>query len=129
VININKGYNPELMRKCKTLSDYASLIEKVREYEDYCSVEEAIKLASEYCIANNILKEFLEKNLSEVVNMLTAEFDMDKALEVARWEGKEEGIEEGKMEVQNYILELIEQGLSREEIKKKIEETKTLSEQ
>ncbi|MCL1864537.1 MAG: hypothetical protein FWF73_01855, partial [Spirochaetes bacterium] len=35
---------------------------------------------------------------------------------------KRQGIQEGKKEAQNYILNLIEQGLSREEIKKKIEE-------
>ena len=62
--------------------------------------------------------------------MLTTEFDLDEYTEVIRMEaleegikkGKNEGIEEGKEEIQNYILDLIEQGFSREEIKKKIEE-------
>jgi flagellar biosynthesis/type III secretory pathway protein FliH len=60
--------------------------------------------------------------------MLTAEFNMDKALEVARWEaleeGIEKGIEKGMQKVQNYVLELMAQGLSYEEIKKKLEEGK-----
>ncbi|MCL2156123.1 MAG: hypothetical protein FWH53_10700, partial [Leptospirales bacterium] len=134
VININKGRNPELERRCKTLADYASLIEKIREYQKNHTLEEAIRLAVKYCINNNILKEYLEQHASEVVNMLTTEFNMDEALEVARWEGIEkgivegiekgrvEGIEKGKKEVQNYILDLIEQGLSQEEIKKKIKD-------
>jgi len=139
VLNINKGYNPELMRKCKTLADYVSFIEKVREYEKNHPLKEAIKLAIKYCIDNDILKEYLKQHRSEVINMLTTEFNMDTALEVAREEGVEEGIErgiekgikrgiekgkkEGKAEGQNYILELIAQGLSYEEIKKKIEKT------
>jgi len=134
VININKGVNPELERRSKTLADYASFIAKVREYLKNHPLEEAIELAVKYCIDNDILKEFLLENASEVINVLTTEFDMDKAIEVARWEGKEEGIEkgriegiqegrkEGKKESKNYVLELIAQGLSYEEIKKKIEE-------
>jgi hypothetical protein len=58
--------------------------------------------------------------------MLTAEFNMDKALEVARWEGKEEGIEEGIEKFQSYVLALMAQGLSYEEIKMKIEEAKKI---
>ena len=70
--------------------------------------------------------------------MLTTEFDLDEYTEVIRMEtkeralaegmaeglkeGKEEGLKEGMEKVQNYILDLMEQGLSREEIKKKIEE-------
>ena len=34
VININKGVNPELESKSKTLADYISLIDKIREYKD-----------------------------------------------------------------------------------------------
>ena len=56
--------------------------------------------------------------------MLTTEFNMDTALKVARKEGRQEGIEKGREEVQNYVLELMAQGLSYEEIKKKLEEGK-----
>jgi len=134
VININKGVNPELERKSKTLAGYIALIEKVREYEKKHSLEEAIRLAVKYCIDNDILKEYLKQNSSEVVSMLTTEFDMDIALEVAREEGIEKGIEKGIKEgrkegmekgmekTKNYVLELLAQGLSQEEIKKKIEE-------
>jgi hypothetical protein len=126
VININKGVNPELESKSKTLADYISLIAKAREYEESQPLEEAIKLAVNYCIDNDILKEFLLENASEVINMLTAEFNMDTALEVAHKEGIEKGIErgleKGKQEGQNYVLKLMSQGLNYEEIKKKIEE-------
>ena len=58
--------------------------------------------------------------------MLTTEFDIDRAVKVAHREGIQKGIQEGsektKKELQNYMLNLIEQGLTREEIKKKLEE-------
>ena len=65
--------------------------------------------------------------------MLTTEFDLDEYKEVIRLEALEEGIKKGKnegieeglkeglKEGQNYVLELMAQGLSYEEIKKKIE--------
>ena len=57
--------------------------------------------------------------------MLTGEFNLEEYKEVLLWEGREEGfkegIEEGKKEV-NYVLKLMEQGFSSDEIKKKLEE-------
>ena len=47
------------------------------------------------------------------MNMLTAEFNLEEYKQVKYLEGKEE--------VQNYVLQLIEQGLSSDEIKKKLE--------
>jgi hypothetical protein len=47
-----------------------------------------------YCRENGILKEFLEKNGTEVMNMLLTEWNMDDALEVRFEEGMEEGREE-----------------------------------
>ena len=40
----------------------------------------------------NILKDFLEENSSEVMNMLITEWNWDDAREVWREEGREEGI-------------------------------------
>jgi len=54
--------------------------------------------------------------------MLTTEFDLDEYTEVIRMETRERALAEGKKEVQSYVLELMAQGLSYEEIKKKIEE-------
>ena len=45
--------------------------------------------------------------------MLMVEWNMDDALAVR--------FEEGREEIQKYVIELIDQGLSREEIKKRIE--------
>jgi len=145
VYNINKGVNPELERKSKTLKSYVTFIAKVREYEKKKPLEEAIKSAVEYCIKKDILADYFKKNAQEVIKMLTIEYSLEDAIadaredgmERGRIEGIEEGIEkgmqkgriegiekgkkEGKEEGQKYVLELMAQGLTYEEIKKKIE--------
>ena len=55
--------------------------------------EEALKGAIKYCVDHDILKEFLEQNSSEVMNMLLTEWNWDDALAVSREEGREEGRE------------------------------------
>jgi hypothetical protein len=132
VLNINKGYNPDLEQKSKILDGYAIFTAKVREYEDKYPLEEAIKLALKYCMENDILKEYLEQHLSEVIDMSMLEYNLKDAIEVAREEamekgiekGIEKGVETGMEKGQNYVLGLMAQGLSYEEIKKRIEDSR-----
>jgi hypothetical protein len=96
VININQGRNEGIVRKCRTLGEYSVFIEKVREYEKETEdLEGAVKKAVIYCRNNEILKEFLEKNATEVMNMLMTEWNIEDAKKVWYEEGREEGREEG----------------------------------
>jgi ATP/maltotriose-dependent transcriptional regulator MalT len=70
------------------------------------------------------LKEYLEKRGTEVINMLYYEYDQDVALEVRYEEGLEKGLEKGREERDEYVLSLIAQGLSAEEIKQRLNEGK-----
>jgi len=140
VININKGVNPELEGKSKTLNGYVTFIAKVREYAKKRPLEEAIKSAVDYCLKRGILTDFFEEHAQEVIKMIKIEYSRKDELKAVReaarndgrTEGREEGREEGRKEgrkegmekIQNYVLELIEQGLSGEEIKKKIKKSK-----
>ena len=81
------------------------------------SLEKAAKSAINYCIKNNILKDYLEAHASEVLNMLLGAWNQEEALEVAR----EEGLEDGREEERHYVLELINQGLTMEEIKERLQ--------
>ena len=129
--NINKEFNPDLKNKCKVLNSYSFLIDKIREYERRHPPEEATKLAVEYCIKKGILVDYLKKNSAEVVSMSFLEYNEKAHLKVVRRvakeegkkEGMEKGIEEGAKRGQDYVLELMEQGLSYEEIKKQLEKT------
>jgi predicted transposase/invertase (TIGR01784 family) len=56
---------------------------------------EAFTRAIQECIDEGILVDYLKANGSEVLNMLTQEWDMGKALDVRFEEGIEEGIEKG----------------------------------
>ena len=99
VLNINHGRNAVIVRKCETLAMYSAFVGKVQEYEKAgMGRGEAINNAIKYCMENDILKEFLEQNASEVLNMLLTEWNMDDALEVRYEEGREEGLEEGREE-------------------------------
>ena len=98
IININYGKS-NVLNRSKTLNGYSYFIYKVKQYkENNLSLEDAIKAAIKDCIRQNILKEFLEKHGSEVVNMLYTEFDINVAKEVWQEEAKEEGRQEGRQE-------------------------------
>ena len=135
VLNINEGRNSEIVNRCRKLAEYSLFIAKVREYKDkYDDLLKAIKEALKYCMEHDILKEYLEKHETEVINMLYTEWNWDTALEVAREEafedGKEDGIEEGETKqkltiarnalAEGYSPESIQKitGLSLEEIAK-----------
>ena len=90
VININEGRNGEIAKKCKTLAEYSVFIKKVREFEENGDREEAMRKAVRYCRDHEILKEFLEKNGTEVMNMLITEWKMEDALAVRYEEGQED---------------------------------------
>jgi len=119
VINITKGVNPKLFHKSKTLKGYATFIAKIREYRKKKPLEEAVKMAVEYCLKKGILVDYFKKNAQGVTKMIKLEYSFKDELKAARGEGREEGMEKG----QNYVLELVAQGLNYEEIKKKIEKT------
>jgi len=129
VYNINKGRNQEILSKCRTLENYSRFIDKIREYQKEYKwkykekkeiLDKSFRSAIKYCIKNNILKDFLRKHGSEVINMLYAEYDPEVEMRVVREEALEEGREEGLKEGREEILKLFEQGLSVEEIKERI---------
>lgn len=101
-ININPGYNDELMEKCKTLNDYTQFVELTRKYEKSYPIEDAINIAVDECINRNILADFLKKNRNEVVSMSIFEYNAklheDTLKEDSKAEGREEGRAEGRAE-------------------------------
>jgi hypothetical protein len=91
VININEGKNEALAKRCRLLSEYSAFVAKAREFEkEGLKRSEAIKKAVIYCRDHDILKEFLEKNASEVLNMLLTEWNWDDAKDVWQEEKAED---------------------------------------
>ena len=79
VYNINPGFNESIVRKDDNLYGYVAFTAKARKFEQSgMDRGSAVKAAAEECIKEGILKEYLENNASEVINMLTQEWDWDK---------------------------------------------------
>ena len=51
---------------------------KISEYKEKLSLDESVETAIKYCIEHNILKDFLMKHASEVVNMLFEEMSIEE---------------------------------------------------
>jgi hypothetical protein len=96
VLNINEGRNAGIAERCMPLAGYSSFVAKVREYGGGgLSKEEAVKKAVMYCLDHGIMRGYLETHATEVINMLTAEWNWEDAKQVWQEEAREEGREEG----------------------------------
>ena len=99
MININRGHSEVLMKACRILEEYSTLIHEIRERQKEAGdKEEAVKAAVNHCIAEGILKGFLLKNKSEVTDMFLTEFNEEEYRALLRREAREEGLEEGRAE-------------------------------
>lgn len=131
VINVNYEKGAEILKKCKSLSEYsyfiATIKQKHKELED---LQIAIKEAIRECIEEDVLREFLKRNGGEFMSVLYQYLTAEERAEI-RWEdgyadGLEAGIEKSKMEtarkmkVNGEPADLIVQytGLSIEQIEK-----------
>ena len=96
LLNINPGYNNDIVNACKTLSDYVIYTSRVREYAEQMKIEDAVERAITECIAEGILADFLTKYRAEVKKMSIYEYDEERQRIWDREEGKEEGLKEGE---------------------------------
>jgi hypothetical protein len=74
--------------------------------------EKAIADSISYCKKRNILKDFFEKLSPEEVNMLTAEWNLEDAIKIAREESWENGWEKARHEA---AINALKEGLSVEQ--------------
>lgn len=100
VLNINLGYNKDVMEKSKKLKEYAQYIARVRAFLDAgFDIETAIDKATDECIEEGILEQILRNNRGEVRSMLLTQYDEQAHIEYEKElsfeEGKEEGLKEG----------------------------------
>ena len=97
MININAGHNREIMEKCKVLEEYSIFIQRVKEYNKTTkNLTEAVNRAVDDCIEDGILRDVLEKQKKEVVDVVLTEFDEEKFEAMIREEEREEGRKEGQ---------------------------------
>ena len=146
VININSGRNKEIMSRCKALSEYSAFIgieqANVRKMKN---LKKALRKTIQDCHENGILKEFLRIHGRRIVSMLYEKWNLNDAKKVWREEaredgyeegleagreaglkeGREEGLEVGLEKGREEVINLLDQGLSVEEIKQRLTRTTT----
>ena len=116
VINVNYEKGAELLKHCRTLSDYSRLVYTAKlNYERTGDLDIAVTEAVTECMQNGILSDFLKENGGEVMSflydMLTKE-EMEEIREHDGYvrglkdgvrEGKELGVREGELSKQRAI--------------------------
>lgn len=119
VININRGYNQDLMGKCHRLWEYSELSSEVEEnIRKGMRREEAVHTAIDSCIERGILTDILLTEKGVVLHMLLTEYDEKKHLRNTFREGREEGLEAGEkigreMGRREKLKEMVEKKLAR----------------
>ena len=106
LLNINSGYNNDIVNACKTLSDYVIYTSRVREYAELVDIEEAVERVITECIAEGILADFLTRYRNEAKKMSIYEYDEERQRIWDREEGKELGRKEGQKEGENRFATL-----------------------
>lgn len=87
-INYDEKNMPEILEMNPDLKEYSAFIQKAREYRmNGCEIEEAIKKAINEFQNTETMGPFLDKNASEVLNMLMTEWNTTEFGKVQRAEG------------------------------------------
>lgn len=122
MLNINYGYNQELMDRCRPLKEYAIFVDTIRKYlktENKPAI--AAKKAVEECIEHGILKNILLKEKGVIENMITICYDeeihkMREAeynQELGEARGKQLGAQQSKQQIAKRMKQA---GMSFEQI-------------
>ena len=89
MINITTKAGNDILNRCHILHQYSLFMDIVKKYREM-DVPDALKLAIQECKEKGILKDYLERKGSEVVNMLTAQYDYETDIAVKCEEAKEQ---------------------------------------
>ena len=99
MLNINTGYNQEIMEQCQILSEYTQYVDAVRSYTDSMPISEAVHHAVADCIRKGVLADFLTRYRQEAISMSIFEYDEEETLRLIRQDeyrlGREDGLEQG----------------------------------
>jgi len=83
MVNINPGFNDELLQKSKTLSDYTALVDYLNRLNPTKeTLLDAIKETTKWGLSQNILSTFLTEHGLEVNSMLMTEYSLERHLEI-----------------------------------------------
>ncbi|SHJ56590.1 hypothetical protein [Hespellia stercorisuis] len=96
MLNINPGYNEDLMESCRTLREYMLYVEKVRKYEKSMELKSAVERAVNESVKEGILAEFLTKYRAEATSVSIFEYDEEKHMQQEREQWEQIGEQKGE---------------------------------
>ena len=113
VYNLADGMNEDLKDRCRPLNEYSIFSNHYKQLrKQRYSVDEAVSETISYCIKNNVMREYLVSNESEVINMFgferNEEEERQALLECGEARGKTLGIKIGKIST---IRDMLADGL------------------
>lgn len=127
VLNINPGYNPELMEKCRPLYEYMIFVSRIRSLNRVLPLEQAVEQAVNACIDEGILADFLRKNKAEVQKVSIYEYNEEWHIQKEREYAMELGMEKGQdVKTITIIQKMLRKGISVEEIIDMLEEPEVM---
>ena len=98
VYNINVGNNRELMKNCRTLSEYSIFMERIRKnWEQGMDMKAAVNAAVDSCIRDGILADFLSRHKAEVMDVVLTEYDEAKHIKMIEKEAEAIGQARGEV--------------------------------
>ncbi|MBR0132487.1 MAG: hypothetical protein IJM14_05330 [Lachnospiraceae bacterium] len=95
MININYGKNEKLMEACRTLREYAWIVDAIRRKRKKTDLDKAIEETIRELDEEALLKPFLMGHLAEVKDMCLREYSEDEIKEMFKKDGLEEGLQKG----------------------------------
>ena len=112
MLNINLGYNKELMEKCQRLKEYAQFISLVKKnIADGYDIKNAVSLTVDECIQQGIMADILAKNKAEVFEMILTEYNEQNHIANEKKISLDEGIEIGRKQgIRALIADNLEDG-------------------
>ena len=120
--NIAYGSEKMLLRMSRPLHDYSFFLNCIKtNIAGGMERVRAIREAMRYCMEHDVMKEFLQKHESEVIDMVNFEWnqkDFEEAVREEGWEqGAAQGREEGREEEKSaFILGMLKEKLPLETI-------------
>ncbi len=93
VININTDAGHDILKNCKVLRDYSAFVDETRFFrKNGGSLGDAVKS----CVKQGILSEYLTRKGSEVINMLTAEYNYEEDIAAKQEEARADALAEAE---------------------------------
>jgi predicted transposase/invertase (TIGR01784 family) len=97
VINVNYEKGAELLKHCRTLSDYSRLVYTAKlKYERTGDLDIAVTEAVTECMQKGILSDFLKENGGEVMSFLYDMLTKEEMEEIREHDGYVRGVREGE---------------------------------